>query len=445
MTRATAGTIALLLAAGARSVPAQPPAVAGMAQAPSATSSSTAPAVASSGVRLVVGAGERYARITDALAAAPDGATVVVRRGVYREPKLVVWRPVALVGEPGAVLDGTGAGHGLVHVRASGVTIRGLIFRNVATSFSEDRAALRIEEATDCVVEGNRFEGTFFGVYLARVSRCAVRGNVLDGRGTAESTSGNGIHLWSSRDVEITGNTVTGHRDGLYLEFTRLARVERNVSRGNFRYGLHFMFSDSSSYRGNTLAKNGAGVAVMYSTRVDMVENRFRDNRGPAAYGLLLKELRDSRVERNDFARNTAALYVEGASRMALVGNRFTANGWGLRLMANVDDATVERNDFAGNTFDVSTNSLLASNRMHGNHFDRYRGFDLDRNGAGDAPFHPVRLFGALVAGNEALLVLQRSVFVDLLDAAERLIPALTPRALADDRPALRPNDLAVR
>jgi nitrous oxidase accessory protein len=50
-----------------------------------------------------------------------------------------------------------------------------------------------------------------------------------------------------------------------------------------------------------------------------------------------------------------------------------------------------------------------------------------------------VRLFSLLVAQNEPSLILLRSLFVGLLDAAERVLPALTPETLADARPSMRP------
>jgi nitrous oxidase accessory protein len=43
------------------------------------------------------------------------------------------------------------------------------------------------------------------------------------------------------------------------------------------------------------------------------------------------------------------------------------------------------------------------------------------------------------VEHNEPSLVLLRSLFIRVLDAAERVVPALTPEGLADARPAMRP------
>ena len=53
-------------------------------------------------------------------------------------------------------------------------------------------------------------------------------------------------------------------------------------------------------------------------------------------------------------------------------------------------------------------------------------------------PFHPVRLFSLLVAQHEESLILLRSLFVELLDAAERVMPVLTPETLQDDQPLMQ-------
>src|SRR5262249_7505784 len=198
-----------------------------------------------------------------------------------------------------------------------------------------------------------------------------------------------------------------------------------------------FMRSDSCTYRQNVFAGNAAGVAVMYSRGVHMVDNRFEHNWGPAAYGLLLKEISDAEVRDNRFVRNTVALYLDDANRNGITGNALEANGWGIKLLANAGDNRFEGNSFLGNSFDVGTNSRSSTSSFEGNWWDRYRGYDLDRDGRGDVPFRPVRLFALVVEQNSPALLLLRSAFVDLLDGAERLLPVLTPEALADRRPLM--------
>lgn len=388
--------------------------------------------------RIVVAPGGDVATVAEALRLARAGDTIVVTPGVYREPRLDVTVPLTIVGQGEAILDGGGA-HEVLTLRADGVTVRGLTIRNVGASFTEDRAGIRLDRVRGCVIADNRLLGTFFGIYGARASDCVLSGNVIEGRGTNQTAAGNGIHLFSSRGFTVTGNRIRGHRDGIYLEFSGHTTIAGNDSRANLRYGLHFMYSDSCEYRRNVFAGNGAGVAVMYSRRVTMTDNLFEDNWGPAAYGLLLKEIKDSRIDDNVMARNTVGLFAEGVDRSEIVGNQFLRNGWAIRLMADATDNGIRRNRFEGNTFDVATNSHASSpSTFSENFWDGYTGYDLDHDGFGDVPFRPVRLFSVLVDQNEPLLILLRSFLLDLLDAAERVAPVLTPETLVDAKPLIR-------
>jgi nitrous oxidase accessory protein len=370
--------------------------------------------------------------------AAAPGDRVVVPPGVHREPTLVIDKPLVLEGQPGASLDGNGE-RTLIVVRADHVTIRGLRLAHVGTSYVEDRAAIRVERGHDCVIEDTVIDDAFFGIYLSAADGCAIRRNRLAASGTRETSSGNGIHLWSSSHAVIEDNVIRGYRDGIYFEFVKASRIARNRSEGNLRYGLHFMFSDDCSYADNIFAGNGAGVAVMYTTGVEMAGNTFADNWGPSSFGLLLKDIRDSRIVGNVFRRNSVGLYAEATDRVRVTGNDFTSNGWGLKVLGNSEGDEFAANNFVGNSFDVVTNSRLNANHFEGNYWDAYRGYDLDHDGIGDVPYRPVRLFAYLVERHDPALILLRSPIVQVLDAAEAVLPALTPEALVDRRPRMKP------
>jgi nitrous oxidase accessory protein len=381
---------------------------------------------------------DRGPTLQEAIHEARAGDRIVVGRGDYHAPTVVVDRPLTIAGEPGAVLYGDKATD-ILRIDADDVTVRGLAFRDVRVSHVEDRAAIRVSAVSRCRIENNRITDAFFGIYLAGSRDCDVRGNELAGRrADSEDATGNGIHLWTASGTRLTANRITGHRDGIYLEFAHFTRTSGNTSAGNVRYGLHFMSSDDCAYEDNVFSGNQAGVAVMYSRRVTMRRNQFRDNWGPAAYGLLLKEIYDSRVEDNLFTRNTTALLADGATRMHASGNRFVGNGWAVKLMASTEDAELTGNTFAGNTFDVATNSRGNRNTLRGNYWDQYDGYDLDHDGRGDVPHRPVRLFSLIIERNEPSMLLMRSAIIALLDRAERLLPSLTPELLADASPLMR-------
>jgi nitrous oxidase accessory protein len=373
--------------------------------------------------------------LTEALALARAGDRIIVRAGAYREPRIVVAIRVEIIGEGRPVFEG--GGHTTLEITADSVVVRGLAFRGVTPSATEDRAAILLTGVRGCRIEDNEISDAYFGIYAQRSSGCRIAGNRIHGPAGAEATSGNGIHFWRSSMMEVDSNVVGEHRDGIYFEFVTGAVVRGNSVEGNRRYGLHFMRSDSCTYAENQFARNGAGVAVMYSYGVRMVGNRFVQNRGSTAYGLLLKEISDGEVRGNVFLENTVGLYLDNSNRNAIAGNTFRGNGWGVKVLANATENRFGGNIFERNSFDVSTNSRSASSTFEGNWWDQYRGYDLDRNGIGDVPFRPVRLFSLVVEQSQPSLILLRSPFVDLLDGAERLMPILTPETLVDRRPLM--------
>lgn len=378
-----------------------------------------------------------FTSLSAAVKSAAPHTRIVVEAGVYRENTIVVDKPLEITGHGWPVLDGESARQ-IMLVTADSVSIRGIHFEHVGTSFTEDWAAVRFQGVRGCIVENNRFDDSFFGIYLAKVDDCVVRGNVLRSGRRREMISGNGIHLWQSNHITIANNRITGHRDGIYFEFVHNSTISGNVSERNIRYGLHFMFSDDCRYLRNVFRGNGSGVAVMFTHRVEMTGNTFEGNWGGASYGLLLKEISDSKLTGNLFYRNTTGLLADGASRIKAAGNTFLDNGWAITIRASTDGGMFSGNNFVGNTFDVSANNSESATRFAGNYWDSYRGYDINRDGFGDVPFHPVRLFSMVVANNGPALILLRSTFVRLLDSAESILPVLTPAALADNRPAMR-------
>ncbi len=387
--------------------------------------------------RIVVRPGSAVPTLTAAVALATPGATIVVHAGTYAEPTVLVTVPrLTIIGEGWPVFDGQGARELLV-VKADSVTVSGLEFRNTGVSQMQDRAAVRVVEASGCRIDGNRFRDALFAIYLQKSEGCVVRGNDIRAAGREETRNGNGVHLWYSPGTRVIDNTIRGQRDGIYFEFSRGSVATGNVSEGNRRYGLHFMFSDSCRYERNTFRANGAGVAVMYSRHVVMDGNGFLDAVGSGAYGLLLKEITDGALVRNRFEGNSTGLLLEGASRLDIRDNDFRRNGWAVRLMASAEDSHFTGNVFEANAFDVSTNSRTLNSDFAGNWWDAYRGYDLDRDGSGDVPFRPVRFFALVVERHPEALMMLRSPVTSLLDVAERVFPVLTP-ALADVRPLMR-------
>ena len=380
----------------------------------------------------------RGGSIKEALALSSPGDRIVVMGGLYNESGIAITKQVELIGDGYPELDGMNREE-VITVKADGVIVKGFVIKNSGISSMKDYAAIRIENAKNCRVVLNKFYNNYFSVYLANSSFCVVTDNIIISNAVNENSSGNGIHLWKCDNILIGNNYVSGHRDGIYFEFATNSRVINNTSEKNLRYGLHFMFSNNDDYENNTFRLNGAGVAVMYTKDVKMINNRFEDNWGANAYGLLLKDITDSYIYRNTFHKNTVGIYSEGGIRINILNNTFSENGWAAKILGNCTDDTVKYNNFIANTFDVSTNSSKNMNLFAENYWDRYSGYDLDKDKTGDVPYRPVSMFSMVIENTPESIFLLRSFVVSILDVAEKVAPVFIPETLIDEKPRMEP------
>lgn len=390
---------------------------------------------------LYVGSGRPFTQIRSALAASSPGDSIIIGKGIYKEGNITIDKPLLILGEQMPILDGEFR-YEILSVKSDHVTIKGLTLRNCGRSALNDPGAIKVYDAAYVTIAQNTLLNNYFGIYLQYTAHCTVTGNTITASQKEEHLSGNGIHCWKSDSLQITGNQITGHRDGIYFEFVTHSIIWRNIARNNLRYGLHFMFSHNNAYITNYFKNNGAGVAVMFTKKVIMMNNTFEENWGDAAYGVLFKELSDCYLSGNRFIKNTTGIFFDGSNRIVVTRNVFRENGWGIRLQANCMDNSIQQNNFMGNTFDLATNGTLTLNRFSENYWDKYEGYDLNRDRIGDVPYRPLSMYSMIVERNPPAMLLYRSFIIHLLDQSEKIFPTLTPEQLIDNRPRMTPYNL---
>jgi len=390
---------------------------------------------------IFVGPNHTVKKISQALSMANENDTLFIDYGIYKEGNIVISKSLKIIGINNPVLDGEGRFE-IFTISANDILLKGIVFKNSGYSSMNDFASIKIIDASNFIIEGNTIINASFAIHISNCTNFYVRNNIISGATREEQNTGNGIHLWKCSRAIIAGNTIKGHRDGIYFEFVTDSEIKNNYSAKNMRYGLHFMFSNNDTYTQNTFTDNGAGVAVMFSNHVNMIQNIFEKNMGGSAYGILLKEISDGLISKNIFKDNTVGIFMEGANRLEVKNNRFENNGWAFRIQASCSDITVIENNFKGNTFDIATNGSLVLNKFENNYWDKYEGYDLNKDGKGDIPFHPVSMFAMVTEEIPSSIMLYRSFMVILLERAEKAVPSLTPADLKDDKPLMKAVNL---
>ncbi|MFZ2283647.1 MAG: nitrous oxide reductase family maturation protein NosD, partial [Lutibacter sp.] len=95
--------------------------------------------------------------IKEAIKIANDGDEILIKKGIYKEQNIVINKPISLIGEKGAVIDGNNVG-GILIFKTSNFTIKGLKIVNVGLSYTIEYSAIKVVRASDFIIENCIFE-----------------------------------------------------------------------------------------------------------------------------------------------------------------------------------------------------------------------------------------------------------------------------------------------
>ncbi len=394
----------------------------------------------------------RPERLSERVASAAPGATLIVQPGIYRE-RLRIDKPLHVIGLPGAIIDGNGSGD-IIEVAAPDVEIRGLLVRNTGIDLDKENAAIRVLAPRATIVD-NTLEDILFGIDLREAPGSVVRNNRIGGKDLEIARRGDGLRLWRSDDCVIEENQIHDGRDAI-LWYSSGVTVRGNTSM-NCRYGLHLMFSDRVVIEQNQLSQNSVGVYLMYSTGVRIADNVFNRNRGPSGYGIGLKETDRFEVHGNLLVGNRVGVYLDGspftgAQPGAFELNTFACNDVGVLVLPSARGNEFVSNNFIDNIQQVSVAGRgdLQANRFwkgqQGNFWSDYSGFDQNRDGVGDFVHEPGTLFDTLLERQPKLRMFLFSPAQQAIELVGRAVPAINPeRTFADEVPLMKPVALPTR
>lgn len=383
---------------------------------------------------LTVGPGG-YQSVAAALEATRPGDTVRMLAGTYHE-RVVIRRPVVLLGEPGAVLDGDGTGS-VVTITAA-VTIRGLTIRGSGRDQSQEHSGILADRADGLVVENNTLEDVLFGVYVKQSQTPVIRNNVIVGKDLPPPLRGDGIRLWYSHGGSIVDNRVERTRDIVIWFSDRTDVRDNDVMDG--RYGLHYMYSNQNRFTGNRFVGNHVGAFIMYSTDIVFRGNVFAGARGTTGRGLGFKDADRITADSNVLVKNTIGISIDNSpSREGVVNifrdNVIAFNDVGVATLPSVRNNVFEGNQLVDNVQPVAVTGggTALGNRWVGNRWTEYAGFDRDNDGVGDTPFVFERLSDDLLAKHEALRIFDGGLAMTVADLLGRAFPLLNPEPLVVD------------
>lgn len=377
-----------------------------------------------------------------ALAAASPGDRLLLAPGRHPGPVLLD-RPVELVGQPGAVVDGGGRGR-VVTIDAPDVRLRGLAVTGSGSDLAAEDSAVYVTARGDrAVVEDNRIQGNLIGVFLKGPEDAVVRRNLIEGRRDLRmSERGNGVQLWNAPGSVVEENEIRFGRDGIFTLTSSRNRFLRNRLE-QVRFAIHYMYTNNSRVEGNLSIGNHTALAIMFSNRVEILGNRAE---APRDHGLMLNAANYARVVGNTVVGGPdtgQCLFVYNANKNEIAGNRFAGCQIGAHVTAGAEGNAVHGNAFVGNRTQVKyvgTRFVDWSAGGRGNFWSDHWAFDLDRDGVADQAYRPNDMVDQVLWAVPLAKALVNSPVTQLLRWAQTQFPALHPGGLLDSAPLMTPS-----
>lgn len=384
-----------------------------------------------------------YGSLPAALAHAAPATTIVVRGPQHGD--VIVARSVTIRGEADASVSGGGVG---ITIAAPRVTIEGLRFHGfVSDDISGQHAALLVNAPYARVLR-NRFDGNAFAVNVQRADGTIIGDNLITGLARSQpEAAGDAVRVWSSKNVEITGNTMELGRD-VFVSYSPGLVVRDNVIRSS-RYGMHTMFTNEVTVTGNRFDGNEIGANFMYARGLVVTGNTFLANHGPTGYGIGLEDVDSSRISGNRIIRNhvgvnTVDSPTDPAQPDSISANLFAHNGSGLSVQSNPHALRIIGNGFLDNLEDVEVSGggtaggIVWNAAGAGNYWSTYAGYDRNGDGIGDIPYAPRAAFESLTDAHPELQMFRYSPAAEAVEFAARALPATASEPkLVDNAPRL--------
>ncbi|WP_231563643.1 nitrous oxide reductase family maturation protein NosD [Anoxybacillus sp. KU2-6(11)] len=329
---------------------------------------------------------EVHKQLQQAIDEAHAGDVLIVKKGIYKGP-IIIHKPIHLVAEHGAVVDGEGCEY-VVTIRAPRVHIEGLTVRNSAHGKG---AGVLIQKSSHVTLKHVRIEHVHYGVYVEKGTNINLLNNVIRGRDIHFAQRGNGIHLLKTNGVVVRENHISRVQDGIYLDWAKHTMIEKNEVT-NARYAIHFMYAEDGMAKENMLTENINGMMMMMSKQFTIGHNTIAKQLDYRGYGALIYDSEHVVMHNNTFLYNSTALSLQNARHCHIKDNEFIGNYRALHSLYENPGIIFVKNKFLGNMEDalIQGAPIAFDDGRKGNYWDNYRFYDFNDDGIGDTP-HRIR------------------------------------------------------
>ncbi len=390
---------------------------------------------------IVVGKSEDLHKI---IANANNGDVFIFNDAEYHTDTLTINKEITLKGNGNTRIIGNKKGN-VITVNASNVILEGLVISNSGRDLSTKDSAIFVNKTTSNVlVKDNLLKNNLIGIYLWGAKHAKVLNNTIIGlQDLRENERGNGVQLWNSTGSEVSFNTISYGRDGIFVTTSNNNIFNNNIFT-NLRYSIHYMYTNYSTVSNNVSISNDIGYALMSSNHLKVRNNISIDDK---EYGLFANFLNDSNIKNNVVLNSKGkCLFVYNSNFNTISKNYFKQCLIGVHWTAGSNQNIFHDNAFIGNKKQVkyiSTKNVEWSFKHRGNYWADHIAYDMNNNGIADSSYRPNDITDKILWNYPNSAVLLNSPIMLLLKYSNKHFPTLLPGGITDSYPLTTPTNVA--
>ena len=385
--------------------------------------------------------------LQNAIEHASPGATLKLSKGIY-EGKVIINKPISIIGkEDGVVIKGDENGS-VITVNSPNVTLANLAVQGSGKRRENLDAAVTLNKANHFKISHCRIQDSLYGIVVNMSNDILIENNHISSREKKIPLRGDAVKIWYSDHAVIKNNTFDSMRD-LSLLYANNNDIAQNTFAHN-RLALKISHSSHNSITNNTFTYNEVGIILMGGRDINVTDNLIQSSRGTAGIGMVADKVSHLTIADNIFKFNTKALYIdckrsEQGYQRFIKNNKILYNGEALHFHADIQNNVIRGNTINGNLEDVIKDikgSYTQKNIIEYNYWDRYEGFDRNRDNVGDTPYKKLQYADQLWFYHHRMKFFYGTPVMALVNFLTRLAPFSEPLLLLEDsKPLISPPE----
>jgi len=369
---------------------------------------------------------------------APVGATLKLPAGTYLG-NIVINKPLTLIGKTEDVtIKGEGKGT-VITVNSSHVTLKNLHITNSGGRMENLDAAIELHHVKKCEISHCRITDSLYGIDMNMVEDSLITDNTITSKKFDIPLRGDALKIWYAKNNIIRNNTINHARD-VTLTYAHHNLIEGNTFLHN-RFGLHLSMSHNNTIKNNTFKYNSVGILMMGIKDTNVSHNRILSSTGAAGIAVVADKVSNFHFEHNTVKYNAKALYIdakgsERGKQRFIKHNLIAYNGEALHFHASIKNNVITHNTIDGNMDDVvkdTRDGYTRNNVIVYNYWDRYEGFDKDRDNIGDSPHQNFIYSDQLWQYDHQAKFFYGTPIMSIIDFLFKVAPFVKPVLLLED------------